>query len=673
MGGRTTIGFGAILALAIGLGAFTGASTAAGTAVPRNKSLPAIRGGAQEGSVLNADSGRWNSRSAVAYSYQWRRCLADGTGCIDVPRATDRIYAARSDDVGHTLRVVVTASNKDGRSSATSPATAAVTALPAQAPHNTLLPAITGSASPGQVLTVTPGTWTGMTPIAFSYRWRRCNATGGDCENTSARAPTYKLSSGDANHALRALVTATNAAGTGVSLSDPSPMVTAPSKPSPSRPQSTSSPRILGTPQQGQTLKGDRGQWANNPTGYDYSWLRCDKAGAYCNEIGGARGATYALISADVGHTIRLKVAAKNAGGSTTVFSAPTALVAAAPVSKSSPPANTSPPTLSGTAQEGRTLTGNRGTWSNSPSDYDYSWRRCDTQGNHCDGIGGANGTTYSLTSADVGHTIRFRVTAKNADGSTSATTAPTTVVKATAKPESTSPPTISGAPQEGKTLTSNRGTWTHNPTDYDNAWLRCDRTGGSCGAIGGATSQQYTLKSVDVANTLRFRVTAKNSEGSTTATSVPTAVIQKAPLPSPPPPPPRGNGCPPGGNPDQAANIAPPARLLIDTLQSDPRVVTRGTYTLVVRFHVTSTCGGPVQGALVYATVTPYNQFSIPPEAPTGADGWATLVFQRLRGFPVSRHQQLIAMFVRARKSGENLLGGISTRRLVSIPVSLR
>jgi hypothetical protein len=45
---------------------------------------------------------------------------------------------------------------------------------------------------------------------------------------------------------------------------------------------------------------------------------------------------------------------------------------------------------------------------------------------------------------------------------------------------------------------------------------------------------------------------------------------------------------------------VDPPARLLIDTLQSDPAVVAKGTRTLTVGFHVTSTCGGPVQGALV-------------------------------------------------------------------------
>ena len=72
------------------------------------------------------------------------------------------------------------------------------------------------------------------------------------------------------------------------------------------------------------------------------------------------------------------------------------------------------------------------------------------------------------------------------------------------------------------------------------------------------------------------------------------------------------------------------------------------------------------------YATAVPYNQFSNPPETPTGSDGWAELRFQRLSGFPVSSHQQLIALLARARKPGESLLGGISTRRLFSLRVNL-
>jgi len=99
-------------------------------------------------------------------------------------------------------------------------------------------------------------------------------------------------------------------------------------------------------------------------------------------------------------------------------------------------------------------------------------------------------------------------------------------------KPVNATPPTIAGTPQEGKTLTANRGTWDNSPTDYDYFWRRCATDGGSCANISGANGLTYTLKSVDVANTLRFRVVAKNADGQTTADSAPTEVIQKAAAP---------------------------------------------------------------------------------------------------------------------------------------------
>jgi hypothetical protein len=326
-------------------------------------------------------------------------------------------------------------------------------------------------------------------------------------------------------------------------------------------------------------------------------------------------------------------------------------------------PSNTAAPRIFGAARVGQVLTGDRGTWTNSPTSYAYAWLRCGPGGGNCDAISGANGLQYTLSSADDGHTIRFRVTASNADGSTNANSAQTAVVVAAGKPTNTAAPTISGTPQEGSTLTGSNGTWANGPTKFDYAWLRCDNKGGSCASINGANKNTYVLTSADVNTTTRFRVTASNSAGNNTATSNPTAVISKN----------RGGGCPPGGNPDQVANINSPARLLVDTLTSDPAVVTKGTNTLTVKFHVTSSCGGPVQGALVYVTATPYNQWVIPPEASSGADGWATLTLQRLSGFPVSKKQQLIALFVRARKGGENPLAGISTRRLVSVRVNLK
>jgi hypothetical protein len=237
----------------------------------------------------------------------------------------------------------------------------------------------------------------------------------------------------------------------------------------------------------------------------------------------------------------------------------------------------------------------------------------------------------------------------------------------AQAVPRNTAPPTIAGAPVEGTTLTANPGVWTGAPPPitFTYQWRRCDDDGGSCSNIGGANTNTYQLRRPDVGNTIRVRVTARNNDGSATATSVPSAEIRAAPTGPPP-----GQGCQ-GNAPIQVASIAPPERLVVDGQSINPSPVGRSTQSVTVRFHV-SCRGKAVQGALVYATAVPFNQFTIPAEAPTGADGWAQLTMNRSRAFPAARNQQLLVVFVRARKAGEDLLGGISTRRLVSFPVNL-
>jgi hypothetical protein len=231
----------------------------------------------------------------------------------------------------------------------------------------------------------------------------------------------------------------------------------------------------------------------------------------------------------------------------------------------------------------------------------------------------------------------------------------------ATVIPSNTVPPTISGTLQVGSTLTATDGTWTGTaPIIYTYQWSRCDENGASCSGISGATANTYALKQVDAGSTLRVTVTAKNGDGSTASTSVPTGVVGS----------PAGTGCPSGTGSIKIADVSPPARLLIDQQVTSPSLITGSTNQLVAHFRITACSGRPVEAALVFVSVVPYDQFA-GQEVATAADGTVNITLNRQKGFPVSGKQRLLVMFVRARKDGENLLAGVSTRRLVSFPVA--
>ena len=205
------------------------------------------------------------------------------------------------------------------------------------------------------------------------------------------------------------------------------------------------------------------------------------------------------------------------------------ALVVAA-ATKASPqlaPVNLDPPTVTGTAREGELLTAHNGTWENSPTDYSYRWLRCNATGFSCLLLA-ADGQTLRLHDIDVGHTLRVRVTAMNADGSTNARSEPSDVVQPNAAPlTNTSRPTITGTARVGDELTANEGTWTGNPTSFTFQWQRCDIDAVTCLAVTGATGRTYGVRLADLGFRLRVVVTAHKNDRLGTATSAPTGVVQ--------------------------------------------------------------------------------------------------------------------------------------------------
>jgi acid phosphatase type 7 len=98
-------------------------------------------------------------------------------------------------------------------------------------------------------------------------------------------------------------------------------------------------------------------------------------------------------------------------------------------------PVNTVVPTISGPATQGSTLGTSPGTWTNEPTSYSYQWQQCTGGGGSCQNVAGQTSSTYPVSSADVGSTIRVSVGASNGSGSASATSAPAGPVGAPTDP----------------------------------------------------------------------------------------------------------------------------------------------------------------------------------------------------------------------------------------------
>ena len=197
---------------------------------PLLSSPPTAVGSPEAGQLLAAVSGTWEGGKPIAFTYQWRRCDAAGLDCVPITGAAAETYRPLAADVGHALQVAVTATAAAGSATATSAPTVAVTPAgtsPGVQPTNLTAPLVAGTAQAGQILTSSVGTWTGA-PKKFTYRWRRCNASGTSCvaipHATNARRT---LTPDDIGATLSVVVTATGAGGSASATTAPTGVVVA--------------------------------------------------------------------------------------------------------------------------------------------------------------------------------------------------------------------------------------------------------------------------------------------------------------------------------------------------------------------------------------------------------------------------------------------------------------
>ncbi|HMS71487.1 MAG TPA: amidase domain-containing protein [Baekduia sp.] len=476
--------------------------------VLQNTAPPTITGTVRDGSLLTGDAGTWTSTpTGILYSYQWRRCDAGGANCTNIDDATDSTYTAQPDDVGGTLRLLVSAQAGWGTRVKTSDQTSVVEALP---PSNSVEPVLSGDAIDGQTLSTDNGTWSGTPDLTYSYQWRRCDASGESCSDIAdATSADYTLTGDDIASTIRAQVTASNPGGEDSATSAASALV------GDAPPTNVGLPTVSGPAIEHHLLSAEQGGWeGTQPQDYSYQWESCDELGEDCTDLSGATDPSYTPVTGDVGQTLRVTVTASNDAGELDATSDPTDVIAAG-----SPPVNDTAPGIGGYPHDGQQLWADTGSWSGEEEiSYQFQWRRCDAYGASCTNISGADTDIYTATSEDVDSTLRVRVTATNPSGEQNADSAPSDVITSVA-PINAVPPWIEdlGVAYVGEHETARPGEWSGSaPSTYTYQWQLCDEEGSDCSDISGATDETYTVTSAAIGGTLRVVTTPANATGAT-------------------------------------------------------------------------------------------------------------------------------------------------------------
>ena len=128
------------------------------------------------------------------------------------------------------------------------------------------------------------------------------------------------------------------------------------------------------------------------------------------------------------------------------------------------------------------------------------------------------------------------------------------------------------------------------------------------------------------------------------------------------------GGGGGGGGSAVPVSSVSLPDRLVISGFSSTP--FRNRTDPVTLRIRVSDTRGRLVQGALVYAAAVPFGRVTTAPETATDSNGIVTLSvratsrLELIDGFAVQ-------FFLRARKPGDNVLAGVSSRRLVQVGIN--
>jgi hypothetical protein len=485
-----------------------------------SKTQPAVSGDPAPGSTVHVDPGLWEPRP-TSFSYQWVRCNARARACAPIAGATADEYAVQPRDLGHSLVAIVQARAGTGSRAVFSvAATPTLTGGEHAGPKNSAPPSVAQVVQQGSQVSGHTGSWSSSGSIRYAYQWYRCDTAGAHCTSIhGATRITYTPAARDVGHTLGLAVHATDSAGTTAAYAGLIGPVAAPA----ASIVSSGQPAISGTPAEGQTLQASPGAWSQPPAVLSYQWERCNSNGRLCTPIAGATAATYVTTAGDLGATVLVVVQATFGDATQEAVSTTTRPIAPAPG-----PTSSAPPSVSGTTQASKQLTGDSGSWSGTGTiSYAFQWYRCDASAAHCKSIHGATKPTYEEVVKDVGQTLAFAVRATDSAGTaTLYTDVVGPVAAASSKLAATAQPTITGPAQQGQTLQAGSGAWAETPSAIGYQWWRCNANGRLCQQIPGATAATYVPTAADAGGTLVVLVQATANGVTQGALSSPIPVV---------------------------------------------------------------------------------------------------------------------------------------------------
>jgi len=300
-------------------------------------------------------------------------------------------------------------------------------------------------------------------------------------------------------------------------------------------------------------------------------------------------------------------------------------------------------------------LNSDKGKWSGTaPISFQYQWLRCNDNGEACNKITNATGTTYTVVPADERHTLRLDVTASNADGKkTVRANATAQVPVKPGAPAEVTAPTVSGQAVVGQTLSATSGSWKGTqPISYTYKWQSCNSTLTSCPGIG-ATGNTYVVRAADVGKRIRVKVIASNSAGQSAGLSDATNVVQES----------GGGG---NGSSVPVSSLVAGDRIVVESVGFSPNPVTSRSEPIRVTIKLTDQKGKAVRGAFASIVSTPVLT-STPDAAQTDSNGTVVYTLTPRSNFPLKTGYS-VQFYVKGYRQGDSTLAGVSGGRLVQV-----